>query len=129
MTRCDCCYVAFSFHRSSIRKCLFYNELQAFYTNSQTALLRTTIIYDLDLAECMFDDLPELLTNAETRAMLRISSPTLWRLRRDGRLPFARVRKQVRFKKSDVLAYLQNCIDRPLDLNIRRKKSQTATAK
>ena len=50
----------------------------------------------------------ELLTELELEAFLDVSRTTVWRLRREAGLPFGRVGRQYRYRKSDVLRWLQD---------------------
>lgn len=50
-----------------------------------------------------------LLTKAEAAERLKISQHTLDRIVLDGDLPAYRIRGQVRYKSSDVDAYLTRC--------------------
>ncbi len=52
-------------------------------------------------------DQEELLTDAELRQFLGVSRTTLWRLRKNGGLPFGRVGRAYRYRKSEVLAWLK----------------------
>ncbi len=51
----------------------------------------------------------ELLTKAEAAELLKVSQSTLDRIVLDGDLPAYRVRGQMRYKRSDVDAYLGRC--------------------
>lgn len=48
------------------------------------------------------DDLPDLLTEAEAGAVLRVSRMTLYRMRRDGRITAVKLRGAIRYRKSDL---------------------------
>jgi excisionase family DNA binding protein len=52
----------------------------------------------------------KLFTTEELAAMLNVSPRTIRRERASGRLPFVRIRKQVRYRESDVQQYLGNCV-------------------
>lgn len=54
------------------------------------------------------DDLSvdELLTDQQLRTLLGISRTTLWRLRKQAGLPFGRVGRAYRYRKSDVLRWV-----------------------
>ena len=52
----------------------------------------------------MNDD--ELLTRAEAVKFLRLSNTALWRLTRDGELTVIKRGAYVRYRKSDLLAFL-----------------------
>jgi len=47
------------------------------------------------------------LTQKEVAKYLRISLPTLIRMKRDGRIPFYQSRKTILFKKSEILKSLR----------------------
>lgn len=51
----------------------------------------------------------DLLTKAEAAELLRISQSTLDRIVSDGDLTAYRIRGQMRYKRSDVDAYLNRC--------------------
>ena len=51
----------------------------------------------------------ELLTKAEAAERLKVSQSTLDRIVLDGDLPAYRIRGQMRYKRSDVDAYLNRC--------------------
>lgn len=46
------------------------------------------------------------LTNKEAAAYIRTSEITLWRIRKEGELPYYRLQKKILFKKDDLDAYL-----------------------
>ncbi len=48
----------------------------------------------------------ELLTDREAASYLRSSQVTLWRLRRDGILPFHRVASKILYRRSDLENFL-----------------------
>lgn len=48
----------------------------------------------------------EWITVKETCKILGCSDVTLWKLRKDNTIPFSRLKRTIRFKKSDVLNYL-----------------------
>lgn len=62
----------------------------------------------------------KLLKSSEVREMLNVSSMTLYRLDRDGKLcPFKRTSKSKRYKYSDVLKYMDSNLD---DLKVKKIK-------
>jgi excisionase family DNA binding protein len=53
-------------------------------------------------------EIDELLTEAELQAMLDISRTTLWRLRKSAGLPFGKVGREYRYRKSEVLHWMKD---------------------
>jgi excisionase family DNA binding protein len=51
----------------------------------------------------------ELLTPAETAALLRISKASVYRLVERREVPFYRLRGSLRFDRRDIEAYLERC--------------------
>lgn len=49
----------------------------------------------------------ELLTDKEAAQFLRLSTLTLWRLRKRGELPFVRIATKLLYKKSDLIALIE----------------------
>ncbi|GEM_PF-900647 len=49
----------------------------------------------------------EILTDEQLQGLLKVSRTTLWRLRRDRGLPFGRVGRTYRYRKSEVLAWMR----------------------
>ncbi len=50
----------------------------------------------------------ELLTDEQVRILLGVSRTTLWRLRREAALPFGRVGRKYRYRKSEVLRWVKD---------------------
>lgn len=50
----------------------------------------------------------KFLTQKETARFLRVSLPTLIRMKKDGKIPFYQSRRTVLFKKSEILEALRN---------------------
>lgn len=50
----------------------------------------------------------ELLTDSGLREFLGVSRTTLWRLRKDGGLPFGRVGREYRYRKSEILEWIKD---------------------
>ncbi len=48
----------------------------------------------------------ERISVKETCQILKCSEVTLWKLRKDGILPYTQHKRTIRFKKSDILNYL-----------------------
>ena len=48
----------------------------------------------------------EWISVKETCKILSCSEVTLWKLRKDGTLPYTQHKRTIRFKKSDILNYL-----------------------
>lgn len=48
----------------------------------------------------------EWITVKETCKILGCSEVTLWKLRKENTIPYSRLKRTIRFKKSDVLNYL-----------------------
>ena len=53
-------------------------------------------------------EVDELLTDAQVRALLGVSRTTLWRLRREAGLPFGRVGRKYRYRKSEILQWVKD---------------------
>jgi excisionase family DNA binding protein len=53
-----------------------------------------------------FNSEEEYISAKETCAILKCSEVTLWKLRRDNLIPYSRLNRTIRFKKSDVYNYL-----------------------
>lgn len=49
----------------------------------------------------------EFLTQKEAAQLLRSSEVTLWRLRRDGEIPFNRIASKILFRRSDLEAFIE----------------------
>ena len=49
----------------------------------------------------------DLLTDKEAAQFLRLSTLTLWRLRKRGELPFVRIATKLLYKKSDLIALIE----------------------
>lgn len=58
-----------------------------------------------------------LLLPEETAEMLRVETPTLatWRSKKSSCLPFLKIGRLIRYRRSDVLAYLDFCKQGGLD--------------
>ena len=52
------------------------------------------------------DDYGDLLTETEAGQVLRVSRQTLYRMRRDGRIPSVMIRGAIRYRKADLLRLL-----------------------
>ena len=52
-------------------------------------------------------DVQKLYTTETLGELLQVSPRTIRRERKEGRLPFVRVRGQIRYRESDVRAYLE----------------------
>ncbi len=50
----------------------------------------------------------EFLTNREAAKFLRTSELTLWRLRKNGELPFYRIASKLLYRVSDLERYMQS---------------------
>lgn len=48
----------------------------------------------------------ELLTDKEAAQFLRLSTLTLWRLRKRGELPFVRLATKLLYRRSDLIAFI-----------------------
>jgi predicted DNA-binding transcriptional regulator AlpA len=53
-----------------------------------------------------FNSDDEYISAKETCLILKCSEVTLWKLRRDNLIPYSRLNRTIRFKKSDVYNYL-----------------------
>jgi len=49
----------------------------------------------------------DLLTDKEAASFLRLSTLTLWRLRKKGELPFVRLATKLLYRKSDLIAFIE----------------------
>lgn len=49
----------------------------------------------------------ELLTDKEAAQFLRLSTLTLWRLRKRGELPFVRLATKLLYRRSDLIAFIE----------------------
>lgn len=49
----------------------------------------------------------DLLTEKEAASFLRLSSLTLWRLRKKGKLPFVRITSKNLYRRSDLIAFIE----------------------
>lgn len=69
-----------------------------------------------------------LLTDREVGELLGVSRTTLWRLRRKGGLPFGKVGREFRYRKSEVLTWVKEGrpvgIQLPLQLAMPRTKRE-----
>lgn len=54
----------------------------------------------------------ELLTDADLQTLLGVSRTTLWRLRKRAGLPFGKVGRGYRYRKSEVLQWIKDNRDR-----------------
>jgi excisionase family DNA binding protein len=63
-------------------------------------------------------DRDELLTDAQLRDLLGVSRTTLWRLRNGAGLPFGKVGREYRYRKSEVLQWLKDNKARATQLHI-----------
>jgi excisionase family DNA binding protein len=50
----------------------------------------------------------ELLTEAELQILLSVSRTTVWRLRKSAGLPYGKVGRAYRYRKSEVLQWLKD---------------------
>lgn len=57
----------------------------------------------------MYDliDVEELLTREEVIRLLKVSKATLYRLTRDGELPAIKGKRFIRYRRSDIIAFLE----------------------
>ena len=49
-----------------------------------------------------------LLTSIQAAKALSISARTLWQLKKDGKLPFVRIYRSVRYDPKDIAAFIEN---------------------
>lgn len=61
----------------------------------------------------------ELLTDVQLRAMLGVSRTTLWRLRKHSQLPYGKVGREYRYRKSEVLAWIKDNAHADAQLRLR----------
>ena len=70
----------------------------------------------------------EILTDSDVRELLGVSRTTLWRLRQHANLPFGRVGREYRYRKSEILGWLKDhentTIQLPLQLKTSRGRGQ-----
>ena len=55
------------------------------------------------------ESLPDLSTDKELSNFLGKSPITLWRERKNGKLPFRRISGSVRYAREDIATYLDRC--------------------
>ena len=60
----------------------------------------------------------ELLTDTQLQDLLGVSRTTLWRLRNRAGLPFGKVGREYRYRKSEVLQWLKDNKARAAQLHI-----------
>ena len=60
----------------------------------------------------------ELLTDEELRELLGVSRTTLWRLRNGAGLPFGKVGREYRYRKSEILQWMKDNKARAEQLHI-----------
>jgi excisionase family DNA binding protein len=70
-------------------------------------------------------DADELLTDPELQTLLGISRTTIWRLRKTRGLPFGKVGKNYRYRKSEVLRWVESSAELEME-KIKRIDPQTA---
>ncbi len=61
----------------------------------------------------------ELLTDADLQKLLGVSRTTLWRLRKEAGLPFGKVGREYRYRKSEVLEWVKDNRHRDLQGQLR----------
>jgi excisionase family DNA binding protein len=61
----------------------------------------------------------ELLTDADLQTLLHISRTTLWRLRKRDNLPYGKVGREYRYRKSEILEWIKDNRARDAQLQIR----------
>jgi excisionase family DNA binding protein len=66
----------------------------------------------------------ELLTDADLRKLLGVSRTTLWRLRKEAGLPFGKVGREYRYRKSEVLEWVKDNRYRDLQGQLRFSERQ-----
>lgn len=49
----------------------------------------------------------DLLTDKEAAQFLRLSTLTLWRLRKRGELPFVRLATKLLYRRTDLIAFIE----------------------
>jgi len=49
-----------------------------------------------------------LLTSIQAAKALSISARTLWQLKKEGKLPFVRIYRSVRYDPKDIAAFIEN---------------------
>jgi len=67
-------------------------------------------------------NIDEILTDADVRVLLGVSRTTLWRLRQHGNLPFGRVGREYRYRKSEVLGWLKDHKNTSVQLPLQLKR-------
>lgn len=67
----------------------------------------------------------EILTDAEVRKMLGVSRTTLWRMRQHANLPFGRVGREYRYRKSEILEWLKDHERATAQLSLQLRKGKS----
>ena len=85
-----------------------FEDLQSDVQELKTLQLRTLLYLEKDNSSRT--EIPllieERISVKETCQILGCSEVTLWKLRKDGTLPYTRHKRTIRFKKIDILNYL-----------------------
>ena len=68
-------------------------------------LCDTSAVSESDVPRSL-DEYGDLLTEIEAGQVLRVSRQTLYRMRRDGRIPSVKIRGAIRYRKADLLRLL-----------------------
>jgi excisionase family DNA binding protein len=66
----------------------------------------------------------ELLTDKQLREFLGISRTTLWRLRKEAGLPYGKVGRSYRYRKSDVLRWVSDNPEASMQLPLQFNKAE-----
>jgi excisionase family DNA binding protein len=66
----------------------------------------------------------DLMTDKQLREFLGISRTTLWRLRKEGDLPFGKVGRSYRYRKSEVLRWVSENPNSPKQLSLQFNKPE-----
>lgn len=85
-----------------------FEDLQSDVQELKTLQLRTLLYLEKDNSSRT--EIPllieERISVKETCQIIGCSEVTLWKLRKDGTLPYTRHKRTIRFKKIDILNYL-----------------------
>lgn len=76
---------------------------------AQTTQLQRVLLYLENHTDSTTENsllIEERISVKETCQILSCSEVTLWKLRKDGTLPYTRHKRTIRFKKIDILNYL-----------------------
>lgn len=67
----------------------------------------------------------EILTDSDVRELLGVSRTTLWRMRQHGNLPFGKVGREYRYRKSEILEWLKDHGKTTVQLPLQLRKAKS----